>query len=64
MRFFNEWGRFMMAGAGALARWEIDNARTIMGSRKRLFIIGKAYYICCIIFFSKIIINLLNIDII
>jgi hypothetical protein len=40
MRFFNEWGRFMMAGAGALAKWEIDNARTIMGSRKRLFIIG------------------------
>jgi len=40
MRFFNEWGRFMMAGAGALARWEIDNARSIMGSRKKLFIIG------------------------
>lgn len=40
MRFFNEWGRFMMAGAGALARWEIDNARSIMGSRKKLLIIG------------------------
>ena len=40
MRFFNEWGRFMMAGAGALARWEIDNARSIMGSRKKLLLIG------------------------
>ncbi|MBG0790029.1 MAG: sulfite exporter TauE/SafE family protein [Desulfovibrionaceae bacterium] len=40
MRFFSEWGKFMMAGAGALARWEIDNARSIMGSRKRLMILG------------------------
>ena len=40
MRFFSEWGRFMMAGAGALAQWEIENARSIMGSRKRLMILG------------------------
>lgn len=40
MRFFNEWGRFMMAGAGALARWEIDNARSIVRSRKKLMLIG------------------------
>lgn len=40
MKFFNEWGRFMMAGAGALARWEIDNARSIVSSRKKLMLIG------------------------
>ena len=40
MKFFNEWGRFMMAGAGALARWEIDNARSIVESRKKLMLIG------------------------
>lgn len=40
MRFFNQWGRFMTAGAGALARWEIDNAKAIMGNRKMLAVIG------------------------
>ncbi|WP_147821668.1 sulfite exporter TauE/SafE family protein [Salidesulfovibrio onnuriiensis] len=40
MSFFNRWGKFMMAGAGALAQWEIDNARSILGSRKRLMLIG------------------------
>ncbi|OIQ51486.1 Sulfite exporter TauE/SafE [Pseudodesulfovibrio hydrargyri] len=40
MRFFSQWGRFMMAGAGALAQWEIDNAKSIVGSRKKLLLIG------------------------
>jgi len=40
MQFFKDWGRFMMAGAGALARWEIDNAKSIVSSRKRLLILG------------------------
>jgi len=40
MRFFNQWGKFMMAGAGALAQWEIDNARHIMGSRKLRILLG------------------------
>ncbi|MBV1766201.1 MAG: sulfite exporter TauE/SafE family protein [Pseudodesulfovibrio sp.] len=40
MRFFNQWGQFMMAGAGALARWEIDNARHIMGSKKLRIVLG------------------------
>lgn len=40
MRFFNQWGRFMMAGAGAMAQWEIDNAKSIVGSRKKLLLIG------------------------
>ncbi|MUM77975.1 TSUP family transporter [Pseudodesulfovibrio sp. F-1] len=40
MRFFNQWGKFMMAGAGALAQWEIDNARHIMGSKKLRILLG------------------------
>eukprot|EP00831_Metopus_contortus_P000432 TRINITY_DN10161_c0_g2_i2.p2 TRINITY_DN10161_c0_g2~~TRINITY_DN10161_c0_g2_i2.p2 ORF type:complete len:189 (-),score=42.56 TRINITY_DN10161_c0_g2_i2:12-578(-) len=40
MRFFNQWGRFMLAGAGALAQWEIENAKSIVGSRKKLMLIG------------------------
>ncbi|MCJ2163278.1 MULTISPECIES: sulfite exporter TauE/SafE family protein [unclassified Pseudodesulfovibrio] len=40
MRFFNQWGRFMLAGAGALAQWEIENAKSITSSRKKLIIIG------------------------
>jgi len=40
MRFFNQWGRFMMAGAGALAQWEINNAKSIVSSRKKLMLIA------------------------
>ncbi|WP_419785278.1 sulfite exporter TauE/SafE family protein [Pseudodesulfovibrio sp.] len=40
MHFFKDWGRFMMAGAESLARWEIENARSIVSSRKKLIIIG------------------------
>jgi hypothetical protein len=40
MQFFNNWGRFMMAGAGALAQWELDNARSILSSRKKIMLIG------------------------
>ena len=40
MNFFKQWGEFMMMGARALARWEIDNSNTILGDRKRLAILG------------------------
>ncbi len=40
MNFFRQWGQFMMTGTQLFARWEIDNARTILSSRKRLWIIG------------------------
>ncbi len=40
MGFFNQWGKFMMAGAGYMARWEIDNAKAIMGSRKLRIVLG------------------------
>ncbi|WP_321401865.1 sulfite exporter TauE/SafE family protein [Maridesulfovibrio sp.] len=40
MGFFNQWGKFMMAGAGYMARWEIDNAKAIMGSSKLRMLLG------------------------
>ncbi len=40
MRFFNNWGKFMLAGADALAKWEIENAKSILSSRKKLMLIG------------------------
>jgi uncharacterized protein len=40
MRFFRELGRFMMAGAVAHARWELDISKTILGDKKRLLLLG------------------------
>ncbi|MBW1895688.1 MAG: sulfite exporter TauE/SafE family protein [Deltaproteobacteria bacterium] len=40
MNFFRQWGQYMHMGARLFARWEIDNARTIMGDRRRLIILG------------------------
>ncbi len=40
MTFFREWGRFMMLGARAHAKWEINTSRTILGDRKRMIILG------------------------
>ena len=39
MRFFRAWGEFLMLGARAHARWEIETARTILSDRRRLVII-------------------------
>ncbi|TFG35233.1 MAG: sulfite exporter TauE/SafE family protein, partial [Desulfobacterales bacterium] len=40
MGFFKELGHFMLEGARAHARWEIDVSNTIMHDRKRLVILG------------------------
>jgi hypothetical protein len=40
MNFFRQWGQFMVAGSQVFAQWEIDNARTILGSRRRMVVIG------------------------
>ncbi|MCF8142332.1 MAG: sulfite exporter TauE/SafE family protein [Deltaproteobacteria bacterium] len=40
MNFFRAWGKFMMMGAMAHARWEIDTSRTILGDRRRLILLG------------------------
>jgi uncharacterized membrane protein YfcA len=40
MNFFKQWGRFMMMGARAHAKWEIETSNTILKDRRRLFILG------------------------
>ncbi|MBL0715152.1 MAG: sulfite exporter TauE/SafE family protein [Desulfosarcina sp.] len=40
MSFFQQWGRFMMAGTRAFAEWEIRNADTILHDRKRILLLG------------------------
>ena len=40
MKFFKLWGKFMMAGAIAHAKWEMDISNTILKDKKRLFILG------------------------
>ena len=40
MNFFRQWGEFMMMGARAHAQWEIDVSNTILGSKKRLVVLG------------------------
>jgi uncharacterized membrane protein YfcA len=40
MNFFRQWGRFMMMGAQAHARWEINISNTILRDKKRMVILG------------------------
>ena len=40
MKFFSQWGEFMMMGARAFAKWEIENSNTILRDRKRLIALG------------------------
>ena len=40
MSFFKQWGEFMMMGARAFAKWEINNSNTILRDRKRLIALG------------------------
>ncbi len=39
MGFFGNWGRFMMAGAVAHARWEMEVSNTILRDKRRLLIL-------------------------
>ncbi len=39
MNFFRQWGSFMMMGARAHAKWEINVSNTILRSRKRMIIL-------------------------
>ncbi len=39
MNFFNQWGRFMMMGARAHAKWEIEVSKSIVGSKKKMFLL-------------------------
>ena len=40
MNFFKHLGKFMMMGARAHAKWELNVSNTILGDRKRLIILG------------------------
>jgi len=40
MNFLQQWGRFMMMGARAHARWELNVANTILSDKKRLLLLG------------------------
>ena len=40
MNFFKQWGKFMMLGAKAHAKWELDISNTILKDKKRLFLLG------------------------
>ncbi len=40
MNFFKQWGRFMIQGSRHYAQWEINNANTILNSKKRVAILG------------------------
>jgi len=46
MGFFKDWGSFMVEGSRSFARWEVENARTIMGSKKRLMLLGLLLIPC------------------
>ncbi|MFH2046588.1 MAG: sulfite exporter TauE/SafE family protein [Pseudomonadota bacterium] len=40
MNFFKQWGKFMMMGARAHAKWELDISNVILRDKKRLVILG------------------------
>jgi len=40
MNFLRAWGRFMVVGARAHARWELDVSNTILGDKRRLIVLG------------------------
>ena len=40
MNFFKQWGRFMLEGAQAHARWEINVSNTVFGDRRRVLLLG------------------------
>jgi uncharacterized protein len=40
MKFFSEWGRFMMAGARAHAMWEIQISNTIFRDKRRMLLLA------------------------
>lgn len=39
MNFIQQWGKFMMAGAKAHAKWELEISNTIINDRKRIFMV-------------------------
>jgi uncharacterized membrane protein YfcA len=46
MKFFKQWGAFMVEGSRSFARWEVENAKVIMGSRKRMWLLALLLIPC------------------
>jgi len=40
MGFFKDWGSFMVEGSRSFARWEVENARIILGDKKRIWLLA------------------------
>jgi uncharacterized membrane protein YfcA len=46
MGFFKDWGSYMMEGSRAFARWEVENARIILGDKKRIWLLALLLIPC------------------
>jgi uncharacterized membrane protein YfcA len=40
MGFFKDWGAFMVEGSRSFARWEVENAKIILGDKKRIWLLA------------------------
>lgn len=40
MGFFKEWGSYMVEGSRSFAQWEVENARIILGDKKRIWLLA------------------------
>jgi len=46
MGFFKDWGSFMLEGSRSFARWEVENARTILGDKRRIWLLALLLIPC------------------
>ena len=46
MGFFKDWGAFMVEGSRSFARWEVENARVILGDKKRIWLLALMLIPC------------------
>ena len=46
MGFFKDWGAFMVEGSRSFARWEVENARVILGDKKRIWLLALLLIPC------------------
>ncbi|MDY0226248.1 MAG: sulfite exporter TauE/SafE family protein [Desulfomicrobium apsheronum] len=46
MGFFKEWGSYMVEGSRSFARWEVENARIILGDKRRIWLLALLLIPC------------------
>mgnify|MGYP000854161529 CR=1 FL=1 len=46
MGFFKQWGSFMVEGSRSFARWEVENARVILGDKRRIWLLALLLIPC------------------